>query len=205
MGRRALATAKRRLRARILEARKALPLEERERLAGLVEDRVVALDSFADARSVLLFSSFAEEVPTGGLIRRAAEAGKRVLLPYLDGPRLEAAPVAPGEELVPTGYGPKEPANRLPVPPEEIDLVVTPGLAFDRRGHRLGYGRGFYDRYLDRLRPDALRVGVAFAFQVVDEVPAGPGDLRVHLVVTEAETIDCRDGSGSGDDGVATL
>jgi 5-formyltetrahydrofolate cyclo-ligase len=73
-----------------------------------------------------------------------------------------------------------------------VDLVVTPGLAFDRRGYRVGYGGGFYDRYLARLRPNAARTAIGFSFQVVEEVPADPGDERVHLVVTEAETIDCR-------------
>jgi 5-formyltetrahydrofolate cyclo-ligase len=70
--------------------------------------------------------------------------------------------------------------------------VVTPGLAFDRHGRRLGYGGGHYDRYLARLGPRAVRVGIAFSIQVIEDVPAAPEDERVHVVVTDAGVIDCR-------------
>lgn len=105
---------------------------------------------------------------------------------------MEAAEVRPGDELRPTDYGPREPAGAAPVDPGEVEVVVTPGLAFDRAGRRLGYGGAHYDRFLDRLRPDAVRVGIAFTAQLVDEVPAGPRDRRVQVVVTEAGAIDCR-------------
>jgi 5-formyltetrahydrofolate cyclo-ligase len=90
-----------------------------------------------------------------------------------------------GDPVKPSSFGALEPAAGEPVGPEEIDVVVVPGLAFDRRGHRVGYGGGFYDRFLGRLRPDALTVGICFSVQVVDEVPHGRGDRPVDLVVTE--------------------
>ena len=62
----------------------------------------------------------------------------------------------------------------MAVDPDEVDLVITPGLAFDRAGHRLGYGGGHYDRYLGRARPEAPRVGIGFPLQLVDEVPVEP-------------------------------
>jgi 5-formyltetrahydrofolate cyclo-ligase len=71
------------------------------------------------------------------------------------------------------------------VDPASIDLVVTPGLAFDRRGRRLGYGGGHYDRFLRRLPPSTIRVGIGFAAQVVDRVPAGPTDEPLDALVTE--------------------
>jgi 5-formyltetrahydrofolate cyclo-ligase len=180
------------LRARMRRLRASVDPEERARLGGRIEERLVAMPDFVTAGSVLLFYSFGSEVATAGLVERARALGKRVLLPYLAGRALEAAEIDAGEELVPTTYGPKEPGRRRAIDPKEVDLVVTPGLAFDRRGYRLGYGGGFYDRYLARLRSDATRMAVGFSFQVVDEVPADPADERVHLVVTESETIDCR-------------
>jgi 5-formyltetrahydrofolate cyclo-ligase len=78
------------------------------------------------------------------------------------------------------------------VDPGEVDVVVTPGLAFDRAGRRLGYGGGHYDRFLDRVEPRALRVGIGFSSQLAEEVPAGPRDRRVQLLVTDAGVIDCR-------------
>jgi 5-formyltetrahydrofolate cyclo-ligase len=126
------------------------------------------------------------------MAERALSEGKRLLLPYLEGQVMEAAEVRRGDELTPTDYGPKEPMSRIPVNPEAVDVVVTPGLAFDRRGHRLGYGAGYYDLYLSRLAPRAVRIGVAFSIQVVDRVPAGPKDVAVDLLVTDQGSFDCR-------------
>jgi 5-formyltetrahydrofolate cyclo-ligase len=180
------------LRSRMRRLRASLDPQERVRLVSRIEERLVAIPDFVAAGCVLLFYSFGSEVATAGLVDHALARGKRVLLPYVEGEALEAAEVVAGEELVSTAYGPKEPPRRKAVDPGEVDLVVTPGLAFDRRGYRVGYGGGFYDRYLARLRPNATRTAIGFSFQVVEEVPADPGDERVHLVVTEAETIDCR-------------
>ena len=96
------------------------------------------------------------------------------------------------ERPVETPYGPAEPARRQPVEPGQVDVVIVPGLAFDRLGRRLGYGAGFYDRWLRRVRPDTMRVGIGFSFQVVDRVPAGGSDERVDVVVTDREVIRVR-------------
>jgi 5-formyltetrahydrofolate cyclo-ligase len=180
------------LRARMRAARAAIDPQERSRLATEVERRLLVLPEVAAAGTILLFYSFGSEVDTSGVAQHVHRAGKRLLLPYLEAGGMEAAEVLPGDALTPSTYGPKEPSRRVAVEAEDVDLVITPGLAFDREGHRLGYGGGYYDRYLARLRPDATRVGIGFSMQVLDEVPAGPSDERVHLVVTDAEVIDCR-------------
>jgi 5-formyltetrahydrofolate cyclo-ligase len=186
--------AKAELRRRMRLARDAIPADDRARMAEIVAERLLALPEATSARRVLLFYSFGSEVATGGMAARIRAVGKRLLLPYVGADGMEAAEVRMGDELIRAPYGAREPARRVPVDPTEVDLVVTPGLAFDPRGHRLGYGGGFYDRYLGRLRPEAVRVGIGFDVQVVDEVPAGPGDQRVDLVVTEAGVLDCRAG-----------
>jgi 5-formyltetrahydrofolate cyclo-ligase len=172
--------------------RAAIPPDERTRLARQIEEAFFGLPELQGADTVLLFYSFGTEVATGRMAERAMAYGKRLLFPYVDGDAMEAGEVRPEDRLTPTAYGPKEPPRRVPVDPGEVDVVVTPGLAFDRRGCRLGYGGGHYDRYLGRLRPHALRVGVAFSIQILDKVPAEPGDQRVHVVVTDAGVIDCR-------------
>jgi 5-formyltetrahydrofolate cyclo-ligase len=179
------------LRDRMRALRATIPPLERARLANLVEGNLFVLPEVAASRTVLLFYSFGSEVATRGMASRALDAGKRLLFPYLEAGTMEAAEVRSVDELVPTGYGPREPARRVAVEPAEVDLIVTPGLAFDRRGHRLGYGGGHYDRFLGRLGP-AARVGIGFSLQLVERVPAEPGDQRVDLVVTDAEVIDCR-------------
>jgi 5-formyltetrahydrofolate cyclo-ligase len=182
------------LRRRMREARAAIPEHERARRSSQIEDRLFALSEMTSARTVLIFYSFGTEVGTRSITERARADGKRVLLPYLEGPDMEAAEVERDDELVQAWYGAREPAQRTPVDPAGIDLVVAPGLAFDRTGGRLGYGGGHYDRYLGRLGQEAIRVGIGFAVQVVDAVPRTTSDERVHLVVTEDEVIDCRRG-----------
>lgn len=186
--------AKAELRRRMRLAREAIPADDRARIAEIVAERLLALPEATSARTVLLFYSFGSEVATGGMAARIRAEGKRLLLPYVEEDGMEAAEVREDDELIRAPYGAREPARRVPVDPSEVDLVVAPGLAFDRGGHRLGYGGGFYDRYLARLRPETVRVGIGFAVQVVDWVPAGPGDQRVDLVVTEAGVLDCRQG-----------
>jgi 5-formyltetrahydrofolate cyclo-ligase len=172
--------------------RQAVPAAERERLAGRVEETLFALPEVAAAGTILLFYSFGSEVATAGMAERVLAEGKRLLLPYLEDQVMEAAEVRPGDRLVPTSYGPKEPARRISVKPEDVDAVVTPGLAYDRRGHRLGYGAGYYDLYLSRLDPRAVRIGVAFSIQLVDRIPVGPKDVAVDLLVTDRGSFDCR-------------
>jgi 5-formyltetrahydrofolate cyclo-ligase len=178
------------LRARMRRARAAIPAADRLTAARRIEDFVLALPAVAGARTVLLFYSFGSEVPTSGMAERLLAGGRRLLLPFLVDGAMDAAEVRPGESLVYTSYGPKEPPHRVAVHPAEVDAVVTPGLAFDRRGHRLGYGGGHYDAYLDRLRPESVRIGIGFAVQVVDEVPADRLDQRIDLMVTEDGVIE---------------
>jgi len=182
------------LRAKMHRVRAAIPEWERRRRGDAIRERLLGLPEMRSAATVLVFASFGSEVPTRDLASDLHAAGKRLLLPYLAGAEMEVAEVAPGESLVPSTYGPPEPSRRDPVDPAEIDAVVAPGLAFDRRGSRLGYGGGAYDRYLARLPPETLLVGIGFREQVVDEVPTRRGDVRVHVVVTDREVIDARRG-----------
>jgi len=188
------------LRGRLRAARQAISDAHREPLARAMAGRVLALGPVRIARTVLLFSSFGSEISTAPLAAGLADLGKRLLLPFLDGASIGAAEFDPGFEggLVDSTYGPREPASRTPVDPLDIDAAIVPGLAFDRQGYRLGYGGGYYDRYLRGLRAEALRIGVGFSVQVVDAVPHGPGDERVDVVVTDQETIPCSPrGAGS--------
>jgi 5-formyltetrahydrofolate cyclo-ligase len=179
------------LRAEMRRRRAAIPAAERLAAAAAIDDVVLSLPEIAAARTVMLFYSFGSEVPTSGMAERLLAGGHRLLLPFLETGAMEAGEVRPGDSLVRTSYGPKEPAHRVPVHPGDVDAVVTPGLAFDRAGYRLGYGGAYYDRYLARLTPEAPRIGIGFAVQLVDRVPHGPADERVDLVVTEAGVVRC--------------
>jgi 5-formyltetrahydrofolate cyclo-ligase len=187
------------LRARMRAIRSAIPREERERLAALIEDRLFALADLATARSVLIFYSFGSEIPTRRMIHRLAREGHRLMLPFLESGDMRAAEYRPGDPLVATSHGPKEPRGRVAVPATEVEVVVTPGLAFDRSGRRLGYGGGHFDRFLTtasrRGKTPAGRpvtIGLGFHVQLVDDVPHDPLDQPVDVVLTDRETVDRR-------------
>jgi len=184
-----LRAAKQAMRVRMRELRDAIPPEERRSLAQQIEARLFALPALGDAETVMLFSSFGTEVPTQGMIERAWEAGQRVVLPLLRHGAIRVAAVRRGQALRASGYGPMEPPDDEPVPAEEIEVVVAPGLAFDGHANRLGYGGGHYDRLLWRLQPGAHTIGIGFHVQLVDAVPHGRSDWPLDAVVTDREVV----------------
>lgn len=184
--------AKAALRTRMRRLRGAIPPEERSRLADLVEETLFSVAEVRRAGTVLLFYAFGTEVATAGMAERIVRGGARLLLPYLRETGMEAAEVLPGDPLASSDYGPREPLRRVPVDPATVDVVVTPGLAFDLSGNRLGYGGGHYDRYLARMGAHASRIGVAFSLQVVDRLPVEALDRPVDLVATDQGVIDVR-------------
>lgn len=187
--------AKRALRERAVAARDALAADARAERSERACARALALPELADAGTVMLFASFRSEIDTAPLIRGCLARGIAVALPRIAGPRLlEAAAVAdPERDLAPGTWDIPEPrAGSSTVDPGLIDLVFVPGTAFSASGGRCGYGGGFYDAFLPRLRPDTPLVGLAFEAQMVDDVPCEPHDLTVDTVVTEARVIRCR-------------
>ena len=191
---RSLVEAKAALRDRMRVLRAAVDESERTDRGRRAADLLLASGLVAEAETVMAFWSFGPEIPTQPLIEALAARGVRLALPFLRAGRMEAAPFRPRDRLVPTAFGPLEPADPVALGPSAMDAVVVPGLAFDRTGGRVGYGGGHFDRFLPRLRPDALRVGFAFDLQLLPagEVPRGPKDEPVHHVVTEREVVDCR-------------
>jgi 5-formyltetrahydrofolate cyclo-ligase len=131
-------------------------------------------------------------VDTGGLIKAALLAGKRVALPVTDTRRKEIYPrivIRYPEDLTAGPFGIAEPRSSCPVAePGEIDLIVVPGVAFDAKGFRLGYGEGYYDRFLPLT--NGVSVGIAYNFQLVNTVFPEEHDWPVDFVVTEESTIE---------------
>lgn len=195
---RALRRTKRELRERIGEARDALPEEVRATYGEMILARLLALPSLDEAETVSLFASFGSEVPTEPMIDRLADEGHRIALPRVEGTEIVLVAFRPGEPTSRAAYGALEPTGNDLVVPEDVDLIVTPGLAFDPAGHRVGYGGGLYDRLLRRSREDALRVALAFEVQVVDVVPYGPADELVDAVLTERRTLWAEPGRTGG-------
>lgn len=175
-----------RLRVSMRVRRRSLDPEARRAAGVEVERLVTASPEFQQARRVALYAALADEVPTEGLLHVVLETGRVLLLPRAaSAGRLEFASVREPGALIEGSFGTLEPAPSCPsarLSPD--DLVLIPGVAFDRAGRRLGRGGGWYDRSLPGDLPRVF--GVGFAFQLVEAVPANARDRRVAGIYTEA-------------------
>ena len=166
--------------------RSSLSPAEVESASRRITQRILPL--VADAARVALFAAVRGEAR----VDASELSGDARLLawPISDASSREMVFHVAGEEPTePGAYGIPEPDATYPVDPESLDAIVVPGLAFGRHGGRLGQGSGFYDRFLPRLRDDALRIGVCYEWQVLDAVPLEPHDVPMTHVVTETETV----------------
>ena len=176
------------LRKQIRTLKRGLTLEEKTLRSEPILQRVEALKAFREAQVVLLYWSMDDEVQTHAFIDRW-HGVKQVLLPCVDGDHLRLRPYT-GRDCMRAGeqFGIGEPVGEEFTELEKIDMIVVPGVAFDRALGRMGRGRGFYDRLLSTT-PHAFKVGVAFDFQLVPHVPIEPHDCLMDAVATESELI----------------
>lgn len=177
------------LRKQARARREAMSPEDCARRSRAIFDRVVDAPFYREARTVLAYMSFRNEVDTVALARRALDDGKRLCVPLTDPATLTMKVIAVTNLerglsvktfglLEPTATGDNE------IDPTSVDLVLVPGLLFDRSGHRLGFGAGYYDRFIAASRCRAT-VGLAYEWQVVEALPVDPWDMRLSRVVTE--------------------
>ena len=174
--------------------RRALPYADVVERSRRISRALGASAIFRDARQVVLYSPTENEVDTEAIWQHARQEGKRVYYPRLTTDRQEIEFVlrSEGQPLVPGAFDiPVPQGDELLAGVTAADVVVTPAVAFDRAGRRLGRGRGYYDRAFRSVLAGALRVGVAYAFQIIDEVPSDIRDERVDYVVTEAGCLEC--------------
>ncbi|MEM9070416.1 MAG: 5-formyltetrahydrofolate cyclo-ligase [Myxococcota bacterium] len=181
---------KQELRRRIRAVRKALPAEARAERSQAIATRALGEERIANARCVAGFVPIRGEVDPRPIVNALREREATIALPRVDydEQRIVLHEYA-GEELIRGAFGVFEPAATSPrVDLSKVDLVIVPGLAFDPLGHRVGYGKGYYDQLLPTL-PHAFRVAVGYDFQLVSEVPAQAHDVPVHAIVTDARTL----------------
>jgi len=186
-------TTKAELRARLAAAREALPAAEAAARSERIRRHLLEVPEVRRARSVFAYVSCGNEVDTRALIAGLIDAGKTVCVPRIAGDGImEAHCLRRLEDLGAGKYG--IPAPVLPSPFEGTpDVALCPGVAFGPRGERLGRGKGFYDRFL-ALHPRSIAIGLAYGFQVVEDVPATPEDRRMHILVTEEGALRFVDG-----------
>lgn len=174
----------------MLERRDALPAPERGALSARITERLLALDAYRGARCVMAYASFGSEFETAGFLADVLAQGKKLVLPRIErGNRmLQLHAVGdPARELAPGVWGILQPRADVcpPVPVSELEFVLVPGVAFTRRGERLGYGGGYYDGFIRSLAKRPRLIAAAFALQLLPQLPMTGRDQMIDLVVTE--------------------
>jgi 5-formyltetrahydrofolate cyclo-ligase len=187
------------IRKRLLSLRNSLSTEEITAGSGEIVTRLMRIEEIRSASTLMVYLSFGSEVDLDDLIRWCWEEGKRVVVPFCrpESRELTACRIDGFDELETGHYGIRAPKEGLlrPVDGREIEVVIVPAAAFDRKGYRIGYGGGYYDRFLPKA-PRAVKIGVAFASQIVEEIPVDGHDLPVDIIVTERKVIVPSDGPG---------
>jgi 5-formyltetrahydrofolate cyclo-ligase len=181
---------KRSIRNRYLVERKALSIDRCVDSSSKIQQRFLRTDLFRCAKNLVLYSAVHNEVATDAVASQALDEGKLLIYPRIKGDGLEFVTVQNLSDLLPGAFGILEPRGDTLVPIEKIDLIVVPGVVFDRVGHRLGYGRGFYDRALAACRADCLKVGFAYDSQVVESLPAADHDKTLTVLMTESRMLE---------------
>ncbi len=162
-----------------------------ERLSRQIFQQLAALPEYVRARTLMLYLDVRSEVRTRWFVHTVWGEERRVVVPYCENGEIELFRLNSFDELAAGTMGVLEPKPDLrgcterKIDPSELDLIVAPGLAFDRRGGRLGYGKGYYDRLLHRIRADATKLAVCFECQLFAEIPILPHDIRMDMIVTE--------------------
>jgi 5-formyltetrahydrofolate cyclo-ligase len=175
-----------RLRKKVIDERLQLPSEEVKRKSDRIMSNFFSMEDYKEAKVIMFYVDMRNEVMTKATINKAFNEEKRVVVPRVKkGYGLLAIEIQSLEELSLGTFGVMEPPEKEEILLEDIDVVVVPGVAFDRNGYRLGYGAGYYDNFLPKLRSDAKKIAVAFEMQLKDLIPIEPHDVKMDMIITE--------------------
>jgi 5-formyltetrahydrofolate cyclo-ligase len=179
------------LRAKIRAALKETSPATRETVSRKLCAKLEQQSFFQNAASVLFFAPLPDEIDVWPLLEKSLAAGKTVALPRFDsaGKNYSACRIRQlRTEIVAGQFGIREPGVSChEIPLKEIDLILVPGIAFDLHGRRLGRGRGFYDRLLEKVR--GLKIGIAFDEQIAGKIPVAPHDAKVNFILTPTRCV----------------
>lgn len=195
-----LAARKEEIRRFAHAARRAVP--DKDGLSRRITNHLLSLDEYQAAGTILFYVDVRDEVRTQEVLASAVRSDKQIVVPYCVENQLKLFSLASMDEMEAGAYRIPEPRAELRSLPEkrvaveQLDLILVPGLAFDRQGGRIGYGKGYYDRLLAAARRDTLLVALAFDCQIFDGVPMQSHDIYMDAVITEST---CHQGRGRQD------
>lgn len=182
---------KKELRKIMLDKRNMLNFEDKIKYDKVIYDSIIERDLFINSKNIFIFVSYQNEVDTRKIIQYGLEHNKNICVPKIisKSEGMISIKIKSFDELEKSKYGILEPkSNDNIVKPEDIDLILLPGLAFDFYGGRLGYGGGFYDRYLKAVSKESIKLGITYNFQIIPKVPVDEHDYLVDGVITDKDT-----------------
>jgi len=185
---------KQKLKLEIFEKRKKISEKELKEKNKKIIENLSSLKEFQEAKNILFYVSCNNEVDTQEIIKELLKE-KNIIIPYTikNKPTIFLSELKDFVELIPKTFGILEPKEKYirEFGKEKLDLVIVPGTVFDKKGNRIGYGFGYYDRFLKTIKKDVLKIGLAFDFQLVDNIPREEHDVPLDVVVTEREVVKC--------------
>ena len=174
---------------------------DKDGVSGVIVDRFMSLSEYTAAKTVMFYIDVRDEVRTRHALPEAIKGDKRIVIPYCVDGELELFHLESMDELDVGMYKILEPKAELRsvaskrLQPEDLDLVMVPGVAFDRNGGRTGHGKGYYDKLLQHARPTTPLVALAFECQLFPEIPTASHDIFMDRIITEAAVYE---GKGRG-------
>ncbi len=184
------------IRKTMTEKRESLSKESVQQKSHSIQQRLIEMSVWKDAMHMMIYLDFRNEVKTDSLIRSFLQQGRHVYIPVTNPKnyRLTVSELKdPEQDLQVANFGLLEPKKEAlrPSDPKKLDLIIVPGVAFDRDGYRVGFGAGYYDRFLPQVRDDAVLLSLVYDFQLMPQVPRESHDIAVDWIVTESELIQC--------------
>lgn len=185
---------KKEFRKKVINLRKKKDKDFIKHNSDIITDKLLNLDCIKNAKNIMLYLDFNNEVSTDSLIKKLLDLGKIVSSPITlkEERKLIPSQITDLKNGIQYGaYNIREPKSECSpaINIKDLDVVIVPAVAYDKNCYRLGYGGGFYDRFLENLRKDAVTIGIAFDLQIFDEVPKEPHDAQLDYIVTESRIL----------------
>lgn len=191
-----ISNKKKQIRRDILKIRRDMNIEIKDSYDKIIEEKFFKSSFYKEAQNIFIYISYDSEINTKRIISRAIKEGKNIYVPRTEFSTklMNAVKINNFDNLIESRYGILEPKKEEPfINPNDLDLIVVPGVAFDKNGGRVGYGAGYYDRYFKRIdNQNKFRVtkfALIYDFQLIDEVPTDEEDVLVDAVLTEKQFI----------------
>lgn len=182
------------LRKNLLNERKSMDIQNVTAFSNKIMSTIMKLPQFINSKNIMLYLSFNKEVNTYPLIKWCFDNGKTVIAPYCIQDKREIVPFKITNltsDLAKSTFGVMEPKHDLleKANIEDIDLILVPGVVFDVNCNRIGFGAGYYDRFLPKITKNTPAIGIAYDYQIIDEIPAGKYDVPLDFIITEKRMI----------------